>query len=218
MTWWEQARTHVWYKIRRRTRRSRNVAVRALFEKAVADLKPGDICIDCGANVGTITRQLASTGATIHAFEPDPDAFAALRTNVGHLKNVILHNAAVGVGDGQVGLYRGARFSEKRGGISEGGSTVQAKLNVSDDDMVMVDQIDLAAFVLRLGANVAVLKIDIEGAEVALMTDLLERGLFDRFESIFVETHEKQIPEFRTATMRLIQRCRPFPHVHLDWW
>jgi FkbM family methyltransferase len=218
MTLWEQARTLAWYKIRRRTRRSRNQSVRTLFVSAVEDLKPGDICIDCGANVGAITLQFAEKGAIVHAFEPDPDAFRALQSNVGHLRNVVLHNAAVGVGDQRVALYRGARAPEKRGGISEGSSIVQAKSNVSADDVIIVDQVDLATFVSSLRIKVAILKIDIEGAEVALMNDLLDQKIIDRFGSVFVETHEKQIPELRSATMRLIQRCRPFPHVYLDWW
>src|SRR5690348_12928173 len=49
-----------------------------LFDAWVARLGPGDIAIDLGAHVGTITERLARTGATVHAFEPDPDAFAIL--------------------------------------------------------------------------------------------------------------------------------------------
>ena len=38
----------------------------------------GDLAIDCGANVGHVTAALARTGAEVHAFEPNPQAFSAL--------------------------------------------------------------------------------------------------------------------------------------------
>src|ERR1041385_8565336 len=53
-----------------------------LFEAWVARLGPGDIAIDLGAHVGTITERLARTGATVHAFEPDPDVGAEVDREV----------------------------------------------------------------------------------------------------------------------------------------
>src|SRR3546814_4183293 len=50
------------------------------FLDAAKRLRPGDIAIDCGANVGRFTRPIAEGGATVHAFEPNPDAFAELRS------------------------------------------------------------------------------------------------------------------------------------------
>ena len=42
-------------------------------------LGPGDVAIDCGANLGAITRIMARGGAEVHAFEPNPDAYAVLK-------------------------------------------------------------------------------------------------------------------------------------------
>src|SRR3546814_4893063 len=52
------------------------------FLDAAKRLRPGDIAIDCGANVGRFTRPIAEGGATVHAFEPNPDAFAELSRNL----------------------------------------------------------------------------------------------------------------------------------------
>ena len=45
-------------------------------------LKPGNIVIDCGANVGDVASRLARSGATIYAFEPQPDCFAIVATQI----------------------------------------------------------------------------------------------------------------------------------------
>jgi len=45
-------------------------------------LRPGDVFIDVGANVGTISILAALTGAQVVAFEPVPSTFEALRANI----------------------------------------------------------------------------------------------------------------------------------------
>src|SRR5437879_2510751 len=63
--------------------------------RAFADLQPGDIAIDAGANVGDITAVMAATGATVYAFEPNPFAFKALRRRFASNPNVHCINKAV---------------------------------------------------------------------------------------------------------------------------
>ena len=88
--------THVWSKITGRRRRAQAAAKHA-YNEAVANLGPGDIAIDLGANVGEFTAPLADTGARVFAFEPDPLAFAMLHELLGHRDNVTLFNAAAGI-------------------------------------------------------------------------------------------------------------------------
>ena len=75
-------------------------SVQAEFNARLAALRSGDVALDLGANVGVYTARMAETGATVHAFEPDPDTFARLVKRVGHLPNVVLHQKAVGAGGG----------------------------------------------------------------------------------------------------------------------
>jgi hypothetical protein len=82
------------------------------FATAVAGLKPGDVCLDLGANRGDFTKAMAARGATVHAYEPDPDTFARLQAAVGQLPNVKLHQAAVGAREGTVTLRREVGYQD----------------------------------------------------------------------------------------------------------
>ena len=42
-------------------------------------INPGDLVIDCGANVGKVTDYFSSKGATVIAFEPNQFAFSYLK-------------------------------------------------------------------------------------------------------------------------------------------
>ena len=67
-------------KLQRRQERNQRAAMaRGLLQGILSMLKPGDLVLDCGANVGAVTGPLAETGATVHAFEPDPFAFEKLK-------------------------------------------------------------------------------------------------------------------------------------------
>jgi 16S rRNA (cytosine1402-N4)-methyltransferase len=56
-----------------------------LLEEVVAALNPrgGDIIVDATLGAGGYTRRLLDTGATVHAFDRDPDAIAAIAGNPG---------------------------------------------------------------------------------------------------------------------------------------
>jgi S-adenosyl-methyltransferase MraW len=55
--------------------------VPVLLDEVVAALRPGqgDVIVDATLGAGGYTRRLLDAGATVHAFDRDPDAIAALR-------------------------------------------------------------------------------------------------------------------------------------------
>lgn len=57
--------------------------VPVLLEEVVAALNPqrGDLIVDATLGAGGYTRRLLDAGATVHAFDRDPDAIAAVRAN-----------------------------------------------------------------------------------------------------------------------------------------
>jgi FkbM family methyltransferase len=60
-------------------------------------IKPTDICIDIGANIGYYTILLSKLGKWVHAFEPEPSNYKILEKNVAlnNITNVTLDNRAV---------------------------------------------------------------------------------------------------------------------------
>jgi len=201
-----------------RRRCAKTVAAWA-FERVLQSLGPGDIAIDGGANVGKFTKMMAETGATVYAFEPDPYAIIRLRERVGQFPNVTIFNQAVGAADAFVTLYQAPGYEAAPDRMSISSSVYAMKNNVSADGGVAVEQIDLAAFIDRLERPVKLLKLDIEGAEVPVLEKLLESGVLDAIGHVFVETHERRIPELaqRTAMLRAQLATRRPGVVNLDW-
>ena len=191
-----------------------------LFDRYVRQLKPGDLAIDCGANIGHFTRILANQGARVHAFEPDPFTFSILQENTKDLKNVVLHNAAVGTSNSVVKLYRKENFENNPLEASISSSLFEGKLNVDPEHSIDIEQIDFGAFLNSLDQEVTILKIDIEGAEIPLLENLVEHDSLRNCTRVFVETHEDRIPELadRTANLRKLSQSREYSNkLFLDW-
>lgn len=182
-------------------------------------LKQGDVAIDCGANVGDITEILSRRGATVHAFEPNPHAFAALKERFADRPNVVCHHEAVWIEEGTLRLYYHHNAPSDPIFWSTGSSLIEAKSNVSRDEFVDVRSIDLADFIAGAGNRIRVLKMDIEGAECRVLRHLLDRNVLGSIEHVFVETHETGIPSLaaETESLRGEVREKGLHHVDLDW-
>lgn len=57
--------------IRRQKRNLRKAHAEGYLAGVAAMLRPGDLALDLGANMGVVTDILARTGADVVAFEPD---------------------------------------------------------------------------------------------------------------------------------------------------
>ena len=179
-----------------------------------------DIIIDCGANVGDMTSRFARTGATVHAFEPNPLCFAFLTRRFAMFPNVICHHN--GVMDKVCTLRLDT--PETHDQFDQIDVTVSASfVNRSYGDAVKsvdVKCIDFSDFIAGLEKPVTLLKMDIEGAEVAVLNRLLDRGLFDRIGQAVVETHERFSEDLAQATRALAQRIEAAglkERIRLDW-
>ena len=162
-----------------------------------AALGPDDICVDLGANVGEVTAPLAETGATVHAFEPDPDNFAQLESACAQHPSAVLHQRAAGTQAGHLSLFR-STILDKDARKGATGSTLIATNTVANaENSVEVEVIDAVAFVRTLIADhgrIAFLKMDIEGAELELMEHLLDTDLLSHVGLTVVETHRWLMP------------------------
>ncbi|NIA69074.1 FkbM family methyltransferase [Pelagibius litoralis] len=206
-------------RLQRRPALSSQGSAMDAFLQAAARLGPGDIAIDCGANVGRFTLPLARSGATVYAFEPNPDAFDRLSQDLAAFDNVQLHQKAVAEAAGTMKLYLHEFAEDDPLKWSTGSSLLAFKGNVREDTFVSVEVVDLAAFMAQLDKPVALLKMDIEGAEVAVLERLLERGLENRIGQAFVEVHDRKMPELaeRTNRLRALLRKRGLTNFDLNW-
>jgi FkbM family methyltransferase len=189
------------------------------FQSAFRSLGPDSIAIDCGANVGTYTALMVDRGATVYAFEPNPNAFDVLAARFAGLESVHCSNAAVSDREGRASLYLHRDAGEDPVRWSTASSLLASKGNVSVEKAIDVQLVDLDAFIRGLGRRVTLLKLDVEGVEVAILRKLLETGTIDLLDAVLVEMHEARIPALRedAADLRADLARHGATNVRLDW-
>ncbi|MEO1649359.1 MAG: FkbM family methyltransferase [Pseudomonadota bacterium] len=175
------------FKIGRRARKRR--ALHA-FEQKLIDPKVPRFALDCGANVGVISDRMLNAGFEVHAFEPDPVARSELITRLGTHSMITILPMAVSDRAGVAKLRRHREFKEDDLIRTESSSIVD-RPDVSDENTIDVEVVDLCDYIEKLSRPVGLLKMDIEGAEVALIHRILDEGLFRKISYISVETHER---------------------------
>lgn len=155
--------------------------------------RQGDTVIDIGAHIGfyALRQGLHMQGGKIYAFEPNPDTFRRLKRNIvaNDLENVIVaENAAVAAEEGTVTLRISAGSSEgntimREGTVHEYGEKVEVSARTLD--AIVRD------YALK---NIAILKIDAEGAEVEILRGGMQHAL-TLTEKIEIETHSPALRE-----------------------
>jgi len=164
-----------------------NIACHGLYEFGVTETlwrltEPGELAIDAGANIGYTASILAirvGSKGRIICFEPHPQVFESLRENVEIWKkdkrcgSFVLHQAALGIQSGQALLQTNDGFRTNRGS-----AWISNKLEPTPDIAVIDVPIRNLDSLLDEDEKVGVLKMDVQGSELAVlqgMTRLLER-------------------------------------------
>lgn len=205
-------------KYRRKLRKLFAPAAEAEFREALTEAA-GKICVDLGANLGQHTRTMAAHAAKVYAFEPDPWTAAELRKRLADVSNIEVIEAAAGTEDGTFPLYRTPSFDADPVEQSQSSSLMAQKRNIDKASAVDVNVIDFPAFLAALDGDIAVIKMDIEGAEVPLLETLFDHPVKKRIGHLFVETHESRIPDLlaRTDALRARAATMTQPRVNMDW-
>lgn len=160
------------------------------FDRVVQRLGPNDIALDFGANYGDYTDKLARTGATVHAYEPDPDTFQALQKRFAATENVVLHECAVSAKSGTLTLRRVKDYELNPREKSVGSSIVYNDKRMSDQNSLQVPVVSFWDVIAGFSKSVSLIKMDIEGAEWDVLAEIFEKPEPLGFEHLFVETHE----------------------------
>ena len=133
---------------------------------------PGDVVIDCGANVGDLLLSLDATGVPMRyiAFEPGQAEFDCLQRNVAHFPShvVELHQQALGERNGTATFYANSDAAD--GSILQTADT-SGKFEV---EIVRLDSLPID--------RVKLLKLEAEGYEPEILEGA--EGLLDRIEYI----------------------------------
>jgi FkbM family methyltransferase len=146
------------------------------------ELSPGNpesmtqqVVIDCGANIGFFTMTCVRMGARVIAVEPVAENLELLRANVGSSQR------HVRIIEGAVGDHHGHAYMLGTAG------TAHVSTPIGITQRVEVEQFTLTEILEPLG-RVAILKLDVEGAEadVLLSTPHAQLAKCDR---IMAEMH-----------------------------
>jgi FkbM family methyltransferase len=134
-------------------------------------LAEGDVFVDVGANIGyysLLASKLVGPGGQVVAIEALPSTHALLKRNLSDngVNNVRTANVAVSDAAGQLTVYSGIA------GNTGSATTVPIE---GRQPIVTVDALPLNEILtLQERENVALIKIDIEGAEVTVLRQILD--------------------------------------------
>lgn len=146
-----------------------------------AGVPAGGVVVDVGAGLGDFAIWSARylRPRVVHAFEPHPGSFALLGRNLAlnQMTNVHAHQVALGAASGDGGLVPAAEPTQSRT-VAAGGAAVPTPM------WSLADALD------RCGVDVCdLMKVDIEGAEFALLLDA-EPAVLSRIRHLRVEYHD----------------------------
>ncbi|HVN92298.1 MAG TPA: FkbM family methyltransferase [Terracidiphilus sp.] len=191
-------------------------------------LRPGDLFLDIGANVGAYT--ILASGvcrANTHAFEPDPNTFRRLKKNVAinKLDGVVeAHNSAVGATGGEVAFTVG-RDTANRIATEGDSDTRRVRMECLDaifpGDAPIMMKLDAeeAEHEVLLGAgkvlaNPALKVIELETVTADSAAIMARNGFELAAYDPFSRTLSRQGPERKSANS-LYVRDRPFVETRL---
>lgn len=154
--------------------------------------KKDPVIFCCGANIGLelFFFKKKYPGCRIIAFEADPEIAGVLRKNAAQnkLEQVTIHAAAVWTENGEINF-------EPDGAL--GGKAGSGKQNIPSERL---------AFCLNREEKIDLLIMDIEGAELPVLTDCREQ--LSKVENLFVEWHGKSGEEQNLdELLKLLNSC-----------
>jgi FkbM family methyltransferase len=172
--------------------------------------------LDVGAEQGSLTEAMLDAGAQqLHAIEPHPDNARALRARFAADRRVVVHELAVGDGDGSAELHVS---SSPDGGPLPFGHTLLQRANTHEiawNEVVSVPMRSLGSLIDagELPRRFGILKIDTEGNDLSVV-----RGMGVLEADVVMVEHWTDLPNglgpcpWTAAEMLAELRPRGFAH------
>ncbi len=169
--------------------------------------KEGDVIIDIGANIGYYTllaSKIVGDSGKVYAFEPDPTNYRVLSSNIelNGCKNIVTEQKAISDANGSVTLYLdnkdvGAHTIYKNGKVKR---------------QVVVDSVTLDEYFKGKEYPINIIKMDIEGAEMAAIRGMGKIIAFNDDLKIFTEFHLPWIRRAGVSPEYLISQLLDYYH------
>ena len=139
-----------------------------------ANLAPGDIFVDVGANIGyytLIASRLVGARGKVYAIEASPKIYARLMRNIeiNNRTNITTLNAAASDKKGELPIFFGGKWNW---GHTTTVKSLGEKEGLQFETMVGADRLDQLIGPELLAARL--IKIDVEGAEARVLAPLVE--------------------------------------------
>lgn len=165
-----------------------------------------NIYLDCGGHYGEGLREFIqkyniNDDWVIEAFEPNPECNFSHKVSDIKLKNLIVHEKAVWIFNGEIMFSQeNHRLSKSRSpsdGMSniDGWGSVITELYSSHlkytEDPIMVKCVDFHDILVKYPKNKfnVVVKLDIEGAEYRVLRHIISTGSVVNITDLFIEWH-----------------------------
>lgn len=153
--------------------------------------------IDCGAHVGTWSKEFAKKAHRVIAIEPNPTNFLCLQRNLVDINNIQLINAAVWSHSGEILKISQDNVSVSQC-ISEEGNEVKT---------ICLDDLD--------ATDVTFLKIDVEGCEYQLLTGA--KNLIKTYRPImYIELKDRCLRKYGSSKDKVMSLLTEWGYVKID--
>ncbi|MBD2107748.1 FkbM family methyltransferase [Nodosilinea sp. FACHB-13] len=177
----------------------RSIAAMGIYDLCVSEtlwriIDEGETCVDVGANIGYMTSLMAhrvGLEGKVSAFEPHPSIYQRLSDNVRNWsteKNwtqVEVSNLAISDQPGEAQLFVPTNFDLNQGTASLTFASSEADYSTDQKLVVETDTLDN----LFDNFTIGLLKIDVEGHEINVLSGAEELLIKNRIRDIIFEEH-----------------------------
>lgn len=177
----------------------------SLFKKL---LKPGDVMVDIGANIGLFSvigsKSVGSSGK-VYSFEPEPGNYALLTSNLllNGATNVHTENLAIGDKKDTMLLQIEKNSIGSHSLIKRGQDTIEQE--------VKVDVVKLDDYFKDLKSEICVMKVDVEGYEPYVLNGA--KKILARVEYLFFEYNRTDVEE-NFGISDMVGLLNSFPYLY----